>query len=85
MTQTLALIKPDCVEKELYPLILNQILRKGFRIVEMKMLQISTQLAKEFYAVHEEKNFFPRLIKDITAGKLIVLILEKDNSNTIKE
>lgn len=85
MTQTLALIKPDCVEKRLYPLILDQILRKGFKIVKMEMLQMSPQLAEEFYAVHQGKNFFPKLIEDITSGQLIALVLEKNETDVIDE
>lgn len=82
--QTLALIKPECVKNNLHPEILQKILNVGFRIVRMKMITMPHKMAEKFYIIHEEKIFFPKLIKNMTSGPIIALVLEKDNSDVIE-
>lgn len=85
MTQTLVLIKPECVERKFYPEILQKILNAEFQIVKMKMLTMSREIAETFYSIHQEKIFFPQLIQDITSGPVIALVLEKNDSDVIEE
>ena len=80
MEQTLALIKPDAVERNIIGKILVMIENDNFKIRQMKLTQMSEQLAKTFYAIHEGKSFYEKLIKYMTSGSIIALILEKENA-----
>lgn len=78
--QTLAMIKPDAIEKKYQGLIINDILNAGFDIKAMKMLQLSEDQAKVFYSDHKSKDFYEPLVAFITSGPIIALLLEKDNA-----
>jgi nucleoside-diphosphate kinase len=78
--QTLALIKPDAIEKRYQGLIIHDILDAGFEIKAMKMLHLSQEQAKAFYKVHEGKDFYEPLVAFMTSGSIIALHLEKDNA-----
>jgi nucleoside-diphosphate kinase len=78
--RTLAIIKPDAVEKNAVGDIVNTILAKGFRIIGMKMLHITKAQADGFYAVHAGKPFFQSLVNFMARGPIVVLALEKDNA-----
>lgn len=78
--QTLALIKPDAMEKKLQGKIIDDILSDGFTIKAMKMLQLSREEARRFYAVHQGKEFYEPLVAFMTGGPVIALILEKDHA-----
>ena len=80
MEQTLALIKPDAVERNLIGKILVMIEDDNFKIKHMKLIQMSEQLAKTFYSIHEGKPFYDKLIKYITSGSIVALVLEKENA-----
>jgi nucleoside-diphosphate kinase len=80
MEQTLALIKPDAVERNIIGKILIMIENDNFKIRQMKLTQMSEQLAKTFYSVHEGKSFYEKLIKYMTSGNIIALVLEKENA-----
>ena len=82
MEQTLALIKPDAVERNIIGKILAMIENDNFKIRQMKLIQMSEQLAKTFYAIHEGKSFYDKLIKYMTSGSIIALVLEKENAVT---
>ena len=73
---TLVLLKPDAVARNLAGEILARFERKGLTIVAMKMLQITPELARRHYVEHANKPFYPDLEKYVTGGLSIALILE---------
>ena len=80
MEQTLALIKPDAVERNLIGKILTMIEYDNFTIKHMKLIKMSEPLAKTFYSIHEGKSFFDKLIKYMTSGSVVALVLEKEDA-----
>ena len=78
--RTFTMIKPDGVENGHIGGILNMITEGGFRIVAMKLTQLTVADAKEFYAVHAERPFYGELVEFMTRGPIVAAILEKDNA-----
>ncbi len=78
--RTFTMIKPDAIEKGYIGDILNKINASGFRIVSMKMTQMTLRDAKLFYAVHKERPFFNDLVSFMSRGPIVAAILEKDNA-----
>ena len=78
--RTLSIIKPDAVEKNATGAILAAIQSKGLRIVALKMIRLTEQQARGFYAVHKEKPFFPDLVKFMTSGPVVVSVLEGEGA-----
>ncbi|AMC09844.1 nucleoside-diphosphate kinase [Lutibacter profundi] len=78
--RTFTMLKPDSVEKGYIGAILEKINAAGFRIVAMKMTQMTVANAEEFYAVHNERPFFGELVEYMTRGPIIAAILEKENA-----
>ncbi|MCF6280020.1 MAG: nucleoside-diphosphate kinase [Flavobacteriaceae bacterium] len=78
--RTFTMLKPDSVEKGYIGAILEKINAAGFRIVAMKMTQMTTTDAEAFYAVHNERPFFRELVEYMTRGPVVAAILEKDNA-----
>ncbi len=76
MERTLIIIKPDAVQRGLTGEIIYRFERRGLRIVAMKFMQITEELARRHYAVHEGKPFYEPLVAYITSGPVVVLILE---------
>lgn len=76
MERTLVLIKPDAVERRLVGRILERFEQKGLQLVALKMLRIPEPLAREHYAPHEGKHFYEPLIRFITGGPTVALVLE---------
>lgn len=76
MEQTLIIIKPDGVERALIGPIIARFEQRGLKIVAMKMLQVSDELARKHYAVHDGKPFFEPLIDYITSSPVVVMALE---------
>ena len=76
MEQTLVIIKPDAVQRGLIGEITRRFERRGLRIVAMKMMQISPELAARHYAVHKGKPFYDGLIHYITSAPVVVMVLE---------
>jgi nucleoside-diphosphate kinase len=76
MERTLVLVKPDAVARGLSGEILRRIEAKGLRLVGLKMLSLSPELAGRHYAVHQGKPFYPGLIRFITSGPLIAVCVE---------
>jgi len=79
-TYTFSMIKPDAVENGYIGPILDKITSSGFKIIAMKFTQLSLRDAKEFYSIHKSKPFFAELIKFMTRGPIVAIILEKDNA-----
>jgi len=76
MDRTLILVKPDAFARGLTGEILARFERKGLRIVALKHLQVTQDLAKRHYAEHEGKPFFGELVTFITSAPLVALVLE---------
>jgi nucleoside-diphosphate kinase len=78
--RTFTMLKPDAVEKGYIGAILEKINAAGFRIVAMKMTQMTVSDAQAFYAVHKERPFFDELVEFMTRGPIVAAILEKENA-----
>ena len=74
--QTLVLVKPDGVQRALVGTIIFRLEARGLRIVAMKMLQVSRDMALRHYGVHQGKPFFEGLVDFITSGPVIAMVLE---------
>jgi nucleoside-diphosphate kinase len=78
--QTLSIIKPDAVERNLDNEIKEIFRNKGFVIIKDKKIQIEKLEAEKFYKVHETKPFYNDLCSYLSSGPIVVMILEKDNA-----
>ena len=78
--RTFTMLKPDSVEKGNIGPILEKISGAGFRIVAMKLTQMTTADAEAFYAVHCERPFFGELVRYMTRGPIVAAVLEKENA-----
>ena len=78
--QTLIIVKPDAVKRNLVEEILSRFDKKGFTISKQKTLNFTTEMANEFYSVHNAKPFFGELVSFITSGEVVVAIIERDNA-----
>lgn len=76
MQQTISIIKPDAVQKGVFGEILTRFERAGLKVVAMKMKQLSTQEAEEFYEMHKERPFYGDLVSFMTSGPVVMSILE---------
>ena len=74
------MLKPDALEKGNIGAILEKITASGFRIVAMKLTQLTVADAQSFYAIHKNRPFFPDLVTYMTRGPIVAAILEKDNA-----
>ena len=77
---TLAIIKPDAVNKNYIGPILSKINMSGFRIAAMRHTKLSKEQAQDFYAVHRGKPFYSDLVEFMSSGPIVAMILEKDNA-----
>ena len=80
LQRTFSIIKPDAVAKNAVGDILKTLEGKGFRILGMRMLEISKEQAEGFYALHASKPFFDSLTTFMSSGRIVVLALEKENA-----
>ena len=80
LQRTLTIIKPDAVKKNAIGDIIEQFEKKHFRILAIKMLEISKHQAEQFYAVHAARPFYNSLTDFMSSGPIVVLALEKENA-----
>tara|TARA_Y100001970_G_C14166427_1_gene821549 strand:- start:1131 stop:1541 length:411 start_codon:yes stop_codon:yes gene_type:complete len=80
LEQTLSIIKPDAVGRNLDKEIKEIFKNKGFNIVKEKKIQVTKAEAEQFYKVHETKPFYNDLCAYLSSGPIVVMILEKDNA-----
>ena len=78
--QTLSIIKPDAVERNLENEIKEMFIKKGFKILKEKKVQIEKSEAEKFYKVHETKPFYNDLCTYLSSGPIVVMVLEKENA-----
>ncbi len=78
--QTLSIIKPDAVERNLDNEIKEMFISNGFKITKEKKIQIEKSEAENFYKVHETKPFYNDLCSYLSSGPIVVMILEKENA-----
>lgn len=79
MERTLLLIKPNVVEKGGIGAVISALEEKGLVIRDMKMETLSRERAQEFYSIHRGKPFFDALIKFMTSGPIVEMVLEREN------
>ena len=82
LEQTLSIIKPDAVERNLSEEIKKEFIKNNFMILKEKKIYISKSEAEEFYKVHETKPFYNDLCAYLSSGPIIVMVLEKENAVT---
>ena len=80
LEQTLSIIKPDAVERNLDIQIKDIFKNKGFKIVKEKKIQLEKSEAEKFYKVHQTKPFYNDLCAYLSSGPIVVMVLEKDNA-----
>ena len=78
--RTFTMLKPDSVEKGNIGAILEKINSAGFRIVAMKLTQMSNKDARNFYSIHRERPFFDELVSYMTRGPIVAAVLEKEDA-----
>jgi nucleoside-diphosphate kinase len=80
MDRTLAILKPDCVRRNLIGKVISRIQESNFKIVGMKMIKLTRETAGEFYAVHKNRPFYDDLVRFMTSGACVPIVLEKENA-----
>jgi nucleoside-diphosphate kinase len=78
--RTLAILKPDCVRKNLQGEVITRIQKAGFKILGMKQIRLTKEAAGAFYAVHIGRPFYEGLVEFMTSGPCMPIALEKDNA-----
>ncbi|MCH7968251.1 MAG: nucleoside-diphosphate kinase [Thaumarchaeota archaeon] len=81
--QTLIIIKPDAVERNLIGEIISRFENKGFKFVKLQMLSLTKEMAEKFYSEHKDKRFFTELVSFITSRNVVVAVIEGENVITI--
>jgi nucleoside-diphosphate kinase len=78
--RTLAILKPDCVRKNLQGEVLGRIQKAGFKVLSMKQIHLTREMAGGFYAVHKGRPFYEGLVEFMTSGPCVPIALEKGNA-----
>lgn len=78
--RTLAILKPDCLEKNIQGKVIQQIVEAGFKIIGMRLVHLSEASARKFYEVHKQRPFYNNLVMYMTSGPVIPMALEKENA-----
>ena len=80
LEQTLSIIKPDAVGQNMIGNIIEYLERDGLSVIAAKMVHLSTDQAKAFYAVHKERPFYGELVEFMTSGPVLVMVLSGENA-----
>ena len=80
MQRTFTILKPDTVSAGNTGRIIDRLLKEGFQIRAMKLVHLTREQAEGFYYVHRERPFFPSLVKFMTEGPIVPMVLEADNA-----
>lgn len=78
--RTLAILKPDCVRKNLQGEVIARIQKAGFKILAMRQIKMTRQQAEGFYAVHKGRGFFEELVTFMSSGPCVPIALERENA-----
>ncbi|MGB2957938.1 MAG: nucleoside-diphosphate kinase [Bacteroidota bacterium] len=78
--RTLAILKPDCVKKNLMGEVVGRIEKAGFTLLGMKMVHLTRETAGGFYAVHRGRPFYEDLVSFMSSGACVLIALEKENA-----
>ncbi|HEY6952513.1 MAG TPA: nucleoside-diphosphate kinase [Bacteroidota bacterium] len=78
--RTLAILKPDCVRKNLQGEVLTRIQKAGFKVLSMKQIRLAKATAGGFYAIHKGRPFYDGLVEFMTSGPCVPIALEKENA-----
>jgi nucleoside-diphosphate kinase len=80
LERTLAILKPDCVRKNLQGEVIARIQKAGFKILGMKQLRLTQETAGAFYAVHKGRPFYDGLVEFMSSGPCMPVALQKENA-----
>jgi len=80
MERTLVIVKPDGVQRGLTGEVISRLERRGLKVVALKMMNVSRELAEQHYAVHKGKPFYEGLIEYITSSPVVVMVVEGKNA-----
>lgn len=78
--QSLFIIKPDAVSRGLIGEVVSRFEKKGFKIIKLKMLTFTKEMAQDFYSVHKNKPFFDELVSFITSGRVVAAVIEGNSA-----
>jgi nucleoside-diphosphate kinase len=78
--QTLSIIKPDAVKKNVIGEIYSRFEKAGLKIVHAQMIELTKEEAEGFYAVHKDRPFFNDLVEFMTSGRVMIQVLEGENA-----
>ncbi len=78
--QTLFILKPDAVERNLIGEIISRFENKGFKLVKLKMISFTKEMADQFYSEHKDKPFFNELVSFITSSSVVAAVIERENA-----
>ena len=77
---TLAILKPDCIKKNLQGEVLSRIQKSGFKVLSTKQVRLTQETAGAFYAVHKGRPFYDGLVEFMSSGSCMPIALQKDNA-----
>jgi len=80
LERTLAILKPDCVRKNLQGEVLAKIQKAGFKVLGLKMIRLTKETVGAFYAVHKGRPFYDELVAFMSSGQCVPIALEKENA-----